>query len=110
MWKINYLDFGRQLHDDLAQLLALGQPLKCISRLLHRIHAIDNWPQLALAQSAHDLRVLRRIPHRRTQEAPVMPEQSPQIEMHLRPRCRATGHQSAPAPETAERAAPRRGS
>src|SRR5947208_8488717 len=39
-----------------------------------------------------------------------MPEQSPQIEMHLRPGCRATGHQSAAAPETAERVVPRRGS
>src|SRR5439155_14784341 len=75
----------------------------------HWIDAIHNRPELSLAQPSHNLRVFRRVAHRGSEQAPVMPEQAPQIEAHLRPGRRTTGHQSSPASETAQRVVPRRG-
>src|SRR5207244_8948968 len=67
------------LHHDLPQLLPLVQTLECRSCLLERKYLIHNWPQLARAQQPYDLPVLGVVPHRRTQDAPAIPEQPAQV-------------------------------
>src|SRR5438094_9912838 len=89
------------LHHDLPQLLPFVQALERRSRLLEREDAVHDRPQLATRQQPDDLPVLRVVPHRRTQDAPPIPETPPQADPHL-----ATGPRAAPPHPAAAPAPP----
>src|SRR5207247_1066821 len=90
----------RHLHHDLPHLLPFIQPLERRTDLLEGKHAIDDRPQRAARQQPHDLAVFSVVPHRRTQNAPVIPEESPEVDRNLGAGRGAAAYQSAAATDT----------
>jgi len=101
---------GRDCYHHFPELLTVRQSLECFACPIQWKHAIDYRSELSFAQPSDDFRVLGGVPHRGSEQTPVMPEQSPQIETHMRPGGRA--HRSRVSPRLRQRSesSPRRGS
>ena len=87
---------------DFAELLAALQPLECLSPLRDVEHRIDERHEMSRVELARDGVELRVVPHRRSHNVPLIPEQSPDVHLDHRPRCRAAGDQPAAPSESAE--------
>src|SRR6266576_4068822 len=99
---------GIDFHHDLPQLLPPFQPLERGTRLAEREHAVHDRTQLARAQQAYDLAVLRIVSHGRAHDVPLVPEQPAQVERNLGTG-RGPARQESPAPaEGAQRLVPGR--
>src|SRR5437899_5467769 len=93
---------------DLPQLLPLLQPLARRTHLLEREYAIHHRSQLPGAQHPHDLAVFRLVSHGRAQDTPLVPEEPPQVDGHVRAGGGAATHEPAAPPQRPQRLLPRR--
>src|SRR5438445_112758 len=82
---------------DLPQLLPLLQPLARRTHLLEREYAIHHRSQLPRAQHPHDLAVFRLVSHGRAQDTPLVPDEPPQVDGHVRAGVGAATHEPAAA-------------
>src|SRR2546430_17729656 len=99
---------GIDFHHDLSQLVPALQPLERGTRLAEREHAVYDRTQLARAQQAHNLAVLRVVSHGRAHDGPLVPEQPAQVERNLGTGRGPARHESSAPAEGAQRLIPGR--
>src|SRR5205814_9674034 len=92
--------------DDLPKLRTRGQPLESVAGVDQREDTVDDWRQTTSLQLGHNGVELGVVPHRRSQDVPLIPEQATDVGVDDGARRRAAGHEAAAPSKRVQRLAP----